>query len=250
MKPLLKAIFLSRDFYSPPSTAVRIKSPVHLVVSTYRKLGLAKMPTVPDFNQLTGGLGQALFYPPNVAGWAGGRTWITPSTLLERGNAMRGALFPPKLADYGRPDRRMPGIYRTVGERLAKGMNITNATYAGDSAVSKMADADEEYNTRYGGYRGYVLAFERIKLVHRHTAVFDLSSMTRAAGAKTAAAAVDHLLLRFLRAPLDGEDRQALIAFLEERLGSSELELGSNDVENALRSILYLILSSPEYQLG
>ncbi len=254
LKPLLKAIFLSRDFYSPPSNAAQIKDPVHLVVSTYRKLGLRKLPTVPDFNRLTGGLGQALFYPPNVAGWAGGRTWITPSALLERGNVMRSVLFPPKLEDYGRPDRRMPSIYRTVGERLAQGMNITNATYAGDSAVSKMADADEEYNTRYGGYRGYVLAFERIALTPRHAAEFDLAAMARAAGAESAAEAVDHLLLRFLRAPLDGEDRQALIAFLESRLGSQRLERRSNvaetEVEDALRSVLYLILGSPEYQLG
>ncbi len=255
LKPLLEAIFLSRDFYSPPSVATQIKSPVKLFVSTYRKLGLATAPTAPDFNQLTGGLGQSLLYPPNVAGWSGGRTWITPATLLERGNAMRGVLFPPSLADYGHPDRRMPGIYRVVAERLKKGMNITNATRAGDSAVSEMADADEDYNTRYGGYRGYVLAYERIKLVPRYAADFDLASMVRSTGARTAADAVDHLLLRFLRAPLDDEDRQALVVFLENRLGTSLLgsetiEPDSDDLEDALRSVLYLVLSSPEYQLG
>ncbi len=250
LKPLLKVIFLSRDFYSPPSVATQIKSPVQLFVSTYRKLGLAKTPTAPDFNDLTGRLGQLLFYPPNVAGWSGGRTWITPATLLERGNAMRGVLFPPALTDYGHPDRRMPGIYQRVAERLAQGMNITNATRAGDSAVSMMADADEDYNTRYGGYRGYVLAFKRIKLVPRHSADFDLSSMILSTGARTAAAAVDNLLLRFLRAPLDVEDRQALITFLEDRLESSMIKNDSEDLEDALRSVLYLVLSSPEYQLG
>jgi len=293
LKPLLKAIFLSRDFYSVPSVATQIKSPVQLFVSTYRKMGLAKAPTAPDLNQLTGALGQSLLYPPNVAGWSGGRTWITPATLLERGNAMRGVLFPPSLAEYGHPDRRMPGIYRTVAERLNKGMNITNATRAGDSAVSKMADADEDYNTRYGGYRGYVLAYERIKLVPRHAADIDLVSMVRSAGAKTAADAVDHLLLRFMRAPLDAEDRQALVDFLaglvEARLGGASFGSGapasgalasgalgadagelaeagartdsrelpgsgelpdSDELEAALRSVLYLILSSPEYQLG
>ncbi len=250
LKPLLQAILRSRDFYSPLSFATQIKSPVQLIVSTYRKMGLASAPTAPDFNQLTGGLGQALLYPPNVAGWSGGRTWITPATLLERGNAMRSILFPPSLRDFGHPDRRMPGIYRIVGERLEQGMNISNATRAGDSAVSMMADADEDYNTRYGGYRGYVLAYERIKLVPRHTADFDLATMVRSTGAETAATAVDHLLLRFLRMPLDGEDRRALIAFLEKQLGSVALNRNSRDLEDALRSVLYLILSSPEYQLG
>ena len=31
-------------------------------------------------------IGQAVFYPPNVKGWDGGRTWINTSTLLGRSN--------------------------------------------------------------------------------------------------------------------------------------------------------------------
>ena len=89
LKPLLKRIFLSKDFYSQPAFATQIKGPVHLVVSTYRKMGLTAVPTIPDFGRMTSGLGQSLFDPPNVAGWAGGRTWITPSMLLQRGNLLR-----------------------------------------------------------------------------------------------------------------------------------------------------------------
>ena len=85
MKPLLKRIFLSKDFYSTSSSATQVKSPVHLVVSTYRKMGLREIPTIPDFGRMTGSLGQSLFDPPNVAGWSGGRTWITPATLQARG---------------------------------------------------------------------------------------------------------------------------------------------------------------------
>ncbi|MYF96125.1 MAG: DUF1800 domain-containing protein, partial [Holophagales bacterium] len=80
LKALLRTILSSRDFYSPPSVATQIKSPVALFVSTYRKLGVPRAPTVPDMNSLAGRLGQQLLYPPNVAGWAGGRTWITPAT--------------------------------------------------------------------------------------------------------------------------------------------------------------------------
>jgi uncharacterized protein (DUF1800 family) len=31
-------------------------------------------------------MGQVLFYPPNVAGWPGGTSWINSSTLLNRIN--------------------------------------------------------------------------------------------------------------------------------------------------------------------
>ena len=132
IKPLLKQIFLSKDFYSQPAVATQIKSPVHLVVSTYRKMGLHDVPTIPDFGRMTGGLGQSLFDPPNVAGWAGGRTWVTPATLLQRGNLFRDVLF-PDVQSFRPPDRAMPATDVRVGERLARGMNITEATREGDA---------------------------------------------------------------------------------------------------------------------
>ncbi len=250
LKPLLRAIFLSRDFYSAPSVATQIKSPVQLLVSTYRKLGLSRAPTIPDFNAQTRRLGQALLYPPNVAGWSGGRTWITPATLLERGNSMREVLFPEDPESFGHPERRLPGIYARVAERLEQGMNITNATRSGDSGSSMLADADEEYNTRYGGYRGYVLAYERVKLVPRHRADFELAAIVRESGAATASEAVDHLVRRFLRTPLAAADRQELVDLLADQIGSRELGDNRAELETALRSVLYVVLCSPEYQMG
>ena len=250
LKPLLRTIFLSRDFYSAPSVATQIKSPVQLLVSTYRKLGLSGAPTIPDFNAQTRRLGQALLYPPNVAGWSGGRTWITPATLLERGNSMRDLLFPPDPESFGHPERRLPGIYARVAQRLAQGMNITNATRSGDSGSSMLADADEEYNTRYGGYRGYVLAYERVKLVPRHSAEFELAAIVRESGAATASEAVDHLAKRFLRTPLAAADRQELVDLLTGQIGSRALGDDRAELEAALRSVLYVVLCSPEYQMG
>ena len=46
-----------------------------------------------------------------------------------------------------------------------------------------MVERDEDYNTRYGGYKGYLLAFERDKLIPRRTATIDLTAMIDAAGA-------------------------------------------------------------------
>jgi hypothetical protein len=113
LKPLLKMIFLSRDFYSEPSYATQIKSPVHLLISTYRKLGLKTIPGLPDFNETTASLGQVLFLPPNVAGWAGGRTWINPATLLTRGNYVEALLFPnPKK--FIAPDKEVAEGYRKI----------------------------------------------------------------------------------------------------------------------------------------
>ena len=254
IKPLMKRILMSRDFYSQPSTATQIKSPVHLVVSTYKKLGLTEVPTIPDFGRMTSGLGQSLFDPPNVAGWAGGRTWITPSTLLERGNLFRGVLF-PDVRNFRAPDRAMSATDARVGQRLAQGMGITEATKEDSDGTTMVAESnamverDEDYNTRYGGYKGYLMAFERTKLIPRTAAAINLTAMIQAAGADTPDKVIDQFARRFLSVTLPGKDRAVLTEFLRGRLGTKGLAPGPA-LEESLRETLYLVLSMPEYQVG
>ena len=253
MKPLLTQIFLSKDFYSQPAVGTQIKSPVQLVVSTYKKLSLQQVPTIPDLGRMTSSLGQALFDPPNVAGWAGGRTWITPSTLLNRGNLFRGVLF-PDVKGFRPPDRAMSGTDARVGQRFAQGLSMTEATKEDVDAATMaesnmMVDRDEDYNTRYGGYKGMLLAFERTKLIPRSPAKIDLTAMVGAAGADTADKVVDHFLRRFLSVPLADRERGLLVEFLRGKLGSSSVR-PSEKLEESLRELLYLVLSTPEYQVG
>jgi Protein of unknown function (DUF1800) len=248
MKPLLKRIFLSKDFYGTLSYSTQIKSPVHLVVSTYKKMGLTEMPTIPDFGRMTAGLGQSLFEPPNVAGWAGGRTWITPATLLNRGNLFRDVLF-PDVKSFRPPDRTMSATDARVGQRLAQGMNITEATREGDAESNMMVDREEDYNTRYGGYKGNLDAFERTKIIPRRTAPIALAAMVKTAGADTVDEVVDHFIHRFLRVALAPKDRAVLVDFLRGKLGTDAVRPNAQ-LEDALRELLYLVLSTPEYQLG
>jgi uncharacterized protein (DUF1800 family) len=78
VKPLLTAIFSSKDFYSQASYGGHIKGPVEHLVAMMKHLGVDAIPGVPDFNQSTIAMGQHLLNPPSVAGWAGGKAWITP----------------------------------------------------------------------------------------------------------------------------------------------------------------------------
>ena len=70
----MTTLFLSEDFYSDKNRGAHIKSPVELVISTYKKLGMNQVPGIPDFNVVTGSLGQRLMHPPTVAGWSEGRS--------------------------------------------------------------------------------------------------------------------------------------------------------------------------------
>jgi hypothetical protein len=112
-----------------------------------------------------------------------------------------------------------------------------------------MVDRDEDYNTRYGGWAGYQIAFKRTKLIPRQPIAIDLTAMVRAAEADTAEKVVDHFVHRLMRVSLADKDRQALVDFLKAKLGSARIER-SEKLEGSLRELLYLVLSTPEYQLG
>jgi Protein of unknown function (DUF1800) len=252
--PLLETIFLSRDFYSPASVGTRIYSPVELAVSSYKKLGLKSIPGVPDFNSITGALGQQLFAPPTVAGWAQGQAWITPGLLLERANFARDVLFP----DIGflPPDRYTGGgEVRRVAQRIRQGMDITTATQDetkdGEVAESnKNADRDEDFNTRYGSFRGSQLAIERVKPIPRETAQVNLSRMVLDAKLQNTTQVVDYFIHRFMRVAPSEDVRQRLLTFLNQDLGTSDISVARTYMEQSLRLMLHLIMSQPEYQLG
>ena len=287
LSPLLTTIFRSRDFYGPAAYATQIKSPVHLVVSTYRKLELREIPGVPDFGSITRALGQELFYPPNVAGWEGGRSWITPALLLERGNFAREIIF-PDMVNFRPPDRWMPVTNQKVAAKIDRGFEITAATIetdagadnsmagsmengmamdgngmagqpAGDgrkqpvkavSMFNRMADADEDFNTRYGSTHGWQTAFRRVKPIPRYAAPLDLAAMVVRAGLTDTAQVVDYFIGRLLRVPLAEEDRRALIAFLTEELGTATIDAAATYLEEPVRQVVHLIMSTPEYQIG
>ncbi len=252
----LETLFLSRDFYSPASVGTHIKSPVELAVSTYRKLGLDDAPGVPDFNRATGALGQTLLRPPTVAGWGEGQSWITPGLLLERGNFARDVLFPD--INFIPFDRYNPsGEIRSVADRIRQGMDITNATQpsgVGDGQMlaesNMLADRDEDFNTRYGSFRGWQMAIQRVKPLSRHTAQLDLSAMVMEAGLQSSEEVVDYFIHRFMRVPPALESRAMLVNFLTQQLGTSDIARAETYMEDALRMTLHLIMSQPEYQLA
>jgi len=80
---LMEDIFTSDWFYDEKNIGSKIKSPVELLVGIQRMLPM-KLENEEALLLLQRVLGQILFYPPNVAGWPGGKTWIDSSTLMMR----------------------------------------------------------------------------------------------------------------------------------------------------------------------
>ena len=80
---LIENIFTADWFYDEKNIGTHIKSPVELLVGLKRTLGANFEDQQPNL-YIQKVLGQVLLYPPNVAGWAGGRNWIDSSSLLFR----------------------------------------------------------------------------------------------------------------------------------------------------------------------
>lgn len=80
---LMEDIFTSDWFYDEKNIGSKIKSPVELLAGIRRMIPMT-LQNEEALIVLQRILGQMLFYPPNVAGWPGGRTWIDSSTLMMR----------------------------------------------------------------------------------------------------------------------------------------------------------------------
>ena len=111
MKPLLREVFLSEEFYSPRAMNSQIKSPLEFMVMMNRQLELGRLPDGVIFAVLKQ-LGQVPFLPPNVAGWDWGKAWVNTHTLLARyhyAGLVTGAGGDPKMVANGVRGQKQKG---------------------------------------------------------------------------------------------------------------------------------------------
>jgi uncharacterized protein (DUF1800 family) len=117
---LMEDIFTSDWFYDEKNIGVRIKSPIELIAGIRRMLPM-KLQNEEAQLLVQRVLGQVLFYPPNVAGWPGGKNWIDSSTLMMRMrlpqmfNDTDEFNVKPKSDDdqmMGRMDDEKPNVYK------------------------------------------------------------------------------------------------------------------------------------------
>lgn len=101
IEPLVRTILYSKLMLSDWSVGKKVRSPIDFMVESIRSLQVTT-----NLDRLAKGLdgiGQALFNPPNVKGWDGGRAWINSSTLIGRSNLIVDLLREPATR-FGRTD--------------------------------------------------------------------------------------------------------------------------------------------------
>jgi uncharacterized protein (DUF1800 family) len=100
-------ILRSAAFFGEANMGARVAEPVEFVVGSCRALELTSAPVDPQaLAAWSAAMGQDLFYPPNVGGWPGGRSWLSTRAVIARANfasaLVEGRLWPGGQApDFG-----------------------------------------------------------------------------------------------------------------------------------------------------
>lgn len=105
-------ILRSRLFFSEANVATRVCDPVTFLLAPLRSLELTRdPPSTLILADWLGRMGQDLFYPPNVGGWSGGRSWLSTRTAIARTNYVT-TLAEGKLSrsPAGGDFSRVPGL--------------------------------------------------------------------------------------------------------------------------------------------
>ncbi len=114
IRALLTEVLHSEAFWSPRYQGTLTKSPVDLVVGTLRALPFPKLPDT-ELIHISQLLGQDLFDPPTVKGWAGGKAWIDTQTLLVRTSLLN------KLTRHSSASSKVQSyLPKTSGEEVIK----------------------------------------------------------------------------------------------------------------------------------
>jgi uncharacterized protein (DUF1800 family) len=83
----VETLLRSQAFFAETNLGTRVVGPVEYVVGSARALELFESPpSTLLLADWAARMGQDLFYPPNVGGWPGGRSWITTQTMIGRTN--------------------------------------------------------------------------------------------------------------------------------------------------------------------
>jgi uncharacterized protein (DUF1800 family) len=85
MKPVMRELLRSPEFWDEDSRFARYSWPVEFVVRAIKDVGWTGF-TVDTARAALSAMGQDLYEPPDVAGWDAGQTWFSTGAMLARMN--------------------------------------------------------------------------------------------------------------------------------------------------------------------
>ncbi|HLF46486.1 MAG TPA: DUF1800 domain-containing protein [Chitinophagaceae bacterium] len=208
---LMDDIFNSNWFYEAKNIGSKIKSPIELIAGIRRMLPM-KLENEEAFTFLQRALGQVLFYPPNVAGWPGGKTWIDSSSLMLR--------------------MRIPQLLNETDE-----LNLTNKD--DDDQMMGRKTTDTENKMMGYGKRSVIKATIEWKDYLNHFAF--MKSSKEFSGTKIEKVQKDQLVNEISKSLLQTSNP------VNNKLIQQHAD--DSNMEKFIRSATLQLMSTPEYQL-
>lgn len=221
LRPVMRTLLSSRAFYHEDSRGCLVKSPVELVVGAARTLGVP-LNNLPQAQRAMAAMGQELMQPPNVKGWDGGKAWINTATLFTRYNTVGGLV-------HGGGDRQRPGAMAMRAEPE----NDEAIVVGGVSVIPAMPSGEMKPKARLQGEAQP--AYDPLPVLREHR----LSEP---------GAIVDFYVRHLLAAPLSTPKRDELVKYLVGEDG--KFSLSNAGVAPRVRTMLHLLLSTPEFQMN
>ncbi len=134
----VETILHSEAFFSEANLGSRVLEPVQFIINPLRSLELNQPPpSTILLAEWSEKLGQELFYPPNVFGWPGGRSWLSTRTLIARVNyldsLMAGELHRPSL----------PVDTKTLSRKHASGKELSETQFICQLLLGQQRPADD-----------------------------------------------------------------------------------------------------------
>lgn len=114
IRAIVGTILGSPGFYSPSMMYAKIKSPTEFTVTALRSID-APLSCAPNVGDSLRSMGQDLFNPPNVKGWAEGQSWVNTMSLLARMNFTGGIIH--EMQRHGFFADKLHAAVATVGAR-------------------------------------------------------------------------------------------------------------------------------------
>ncbi len=131
MRQVVRAILLSPEFSDPANYWARYSWPIELVIRAIKEIGWIGYSVNSALTPLTN-MGQQLFEPPDVAGWALGQSWFSTGSSLARMNFAADLATNQRfnLRDTARPFNRSPDEVLTFMLDRVRPSEIDAAVYA------------------------------------------------------------------------------------------------------------------------
>ncbi|HWB13654.1 MAG TPA: DUF1800 domain-containing protein [Pirellulales bacterium] len=133
----IETVLRSAAFFAEKNMGNRVLAPAEYIVGAVRALEIFDPPpSTIVLAEWTAAMGQDLFEPPNVFGWAGGRAWMNGRALIARSN------FAQRLAEGALQNAVAPAGWLALAERRGCGENADD--FASFLARALWMNGDDE----------------------------------------------------------------------------------------------------------